>query len=72
MSVIRHFVSKKKRRFQQHGFDLDLTCELSHSLSPLFLSYVHSVDITDNIVAMGYPSEKLEGLVRNKAEDVIR
>ncbi len=29
-------------------------------------------DITKNVVAMGYPSEKLEGVFRNKMSDVKR
>lgn len=53
-SLARGLVSKKKRRFQQDGFDLDL-------------SYV-----TDQLIAMGYPSSGAEGVYRNPLDSVQR
>jgi len=49
---LRKIVSKKKSRFNQDGFDLDL-------------SY-----ITDQLIAMGFPSDDLEGLYRNPYPEV--
>ena len=49
-NLIKTAVSKKKRRFIDADFNLDLTY------------------ITDRIVAMGFPSEGLEGVYRNRFE----
>jgi phosphatidylinositol-3,4,5-trisphosphate 3-phosphatase and dual-specificity protein phosphatase PTEN len=50
--LIRSKVSKKKKRFVEDGFNLDLTY------------------ITDNIIAMGFPSEGAEATYRNPMTEV--
>lgn len=49
---IKTLVSKKKRRFIEDGYNLDLTY------------------ISDRVIAMGYPSDGVESMYRNKLEDV--
>eukprot|EP01080_Neovahlkampfia_damariscottae_P005474 gene5474-9292_t len=52
VNLVKKFVSKKKNRYVDDDFDLDL-------------SY-----ITDQIIAMGFPSVDLEGIYRNHMVDV--
>ncbi|KAL0478112.1 phosphatidylinositol-3,4,5-tris phosphate 3-phosphatase PTEN [Acrasis kona] len=65
--LTRRIVSKQKKRFQEEGFDLDLTCMFTaiHRDN-------HVLDVTNNVIAMGFPSTSVEGFYRNKLQDVVR
>ncbi|KAF9352501.1 hypothetical protein BGX34_012119 [Mortierella sp. NVP85] len=54
MNLLRHAVSKRKRRYidKESGLDLDLTY------------------ITSSLIAMGFPSKSIEAIYRNPIADV--
>lgn len=83
---IKGMVSKRRRRFTEDGFDLDLTCIPFFAIISVicivicidifvstFLNHgVLTTDIRDNLIAMGFPAEKLEGVYRNHIDDVVK
>lgn len=75
-NAIKGLVSKKKKRYKEDGFNLDLSCKYLRLLSQSSTAthrHRQSViaDICDNIIAMGYPAKNLEGVYRNHIDDVI-
>ena len=77
MNRMRKIVSKKKRRYQQDGFDLDLSCKCivvvwHGTRTPDEESRHVFVDIRPNMIAMGYPADNYEGVFRNNIGDVSR
>lgn len=75
-STIKVLVSRKKKRYKEDGFNLDLTCKWITSLlwwvqlNKIFINCLE--DIYDNIIAMGYPAANLEGVYRNHIDDVYK
>lgn len=57
--IIKSWVSKKKKRFEDSEYNLDLTCKIRVI-----------IDITDKIIAMGYPSQGFESIYRNNLDQV--
>ena len=71
----RRMVSLKKKRFQDEEFDLDLACNnniLYNKTSNIQKKLIRLLDITDKIIAFGFPSEGTEALFRNPMEDCQR
>ena len=74
-STIKVLVSRKKKRYKEDGFNLDLTCNYKffyviYLLEFLILFFI--TDIFENVIAMGYPAAKLEGVYRNHINDVYK
>lgn len=73
---IQKLVSKKKKRYTQDGFNLDLTCKSSITFDQIqihSLNWTHirfSPDILPNLIAMGFPANKIEGVYRNHIDEV--
>lgn len=71
-SAIKGMVSKNKLRYKEDGFNLDLTCTYDALHVSISNSSIRFIDISHNIIAMGYPAETLEGLYRNHIDDVVK
>lgn len=92
--MIKKIVSKKKKRYEDDDFDLDLSCKFAVRFKlPRFepfetfrnfsIAYPNRLlrlsplrtceDITERLIAMGFPAEKIEGSVfRNHIDDVSK
>lgn len=68
---LRTMVSQNRRRYQQDGFNLDLTCMYSdHRFQRV--NEPSNSDITDRIIAMGYPADTTEALYRNSMSHIVK
>ena len=75
-NAIKTLVSKKKKRFIEDGFNLDLTYIIPGSDGrcddEFDLISFYNISFKGRIIAMGYPSENVESIYRNSMEDVRR
>lgn len=80
-TALKSIVSKQKKRFQDDKYDLDLSCKLSVINTFIFYVFIakcnfdfislsHFVDILPNLIAMGYPADKVQRLYRNSIDEV--
>eukprot|EP01052_Picozoa_sp_SAG31_P010343 SAG31_NODE_565_length_14056_cov_22.573189_2_plen_729_part_00 len=68
--IARTLVSKQKRRYKQDGFDLDLT--YITGVGDDGLDPPPGFQAVPKIIAMGIPSEGVEGQFRNPMSEVVR
>ena len=78
-NALKTLVSKKKIRYKENGFDLDLTyingkCIHSQHLIlwdrlNYLIKYLHGFTL-DRVIAMGFPSENVESIYRNSLDEV--
>ena len=74
-STIKVLVSRQKKRYKEDGFNLDLTCNkffFSIHFINFLIFHAFFSDIFENVIAMGYPAAKLEGVYRNHINDVYK
>ena len=75
-NAIKTLVSKKKKRFIEDGFNLDLTYIIPGSDGRwriwFNIGFQYNISFLGRIIAMGYPSENVESIYRNSMEDVRR
>ena len=74
-STIKVLVSRKKKRYKEDGFNLDLTCNTFFfpiNFMNFLIFHAFFADIFENVIAMGYPAAKLEGVYRNHINDVYK
>lgn len=64
MKNFQEMVSLEKKRFKDDKYDLDLACNYTSYL------YLKCQDITDRIIAMGFPSMGMEKVYRNPMSQV--
>ena len=72
MNNIRKLVSKKKKRYTDDGFNLDLAYIPVIPENRTTKGTMNGLEGRDRIIAMGFPSEGMEAVYRNSLSEVKR